>query len=166
MEERPLGKAISGLMAAEVSDLSGQLSLLEVGALCEVADLYVGNDAGPTQVAAATGCSTLAIYGPSDPAYSRPYSSKADVVTLWRDLGEVEKERPFSWDIGVTAGQAVDAVDSLLERSDNREGGLEFLIEFFERSQRNCDAIIEKQDDRNHKKSDHPQEPDPLKRER
>jgi lipopolysaccharide heptosyltransferase II len=126
-EERPLAQAISGLMAANVADLSGQLSLGEVGALCEVADLYVGNDAGTTHVAAATGCSTLAIYGPSDPAYSKPYSCKADVVTLWRDLGEVEKERPFSWDIGVTVEQAIEAADRLLERPLDRGEALAFM---------------------------------------
>ena len=128
MEDRPLTQAIEGLMATHVNDLCGQLSLAEVGALCEVADLYVGNDAGPSHIAAATGCPTLVIYGPNDPVYSKPYVTQGNVVALWRDLGDVEEERPFSWDIGVTAGQAVEAADSLLERSDNREGGLEFLL--------------------------------------
>ncbi len=84
--------------------------------MCDVADLYIGNDAGPTHIAAATGCSTLAIYGPSDPAYSMPYHPKGELIALWRDLGEVEKERPFTWDIGVTVGQAVEAADELLGR--------------------------------------------------
>jgi hypothetical protein len=69
----------------------------------------------------------LAIYGPSDPAYSKPYSSKADVITLWRDLGEVKKERPFSWDIGVTVEQAIEAADALLERPVDRGEALAFL---------------------------------------
>ena len=115
-EERPLAQAIAGLMATRVTDLCGEVSLGEVGALCDVADLYIGNDAGPTHIAAATGCSTLAIYGPSDPAYSMPYHPKGELIALWRDLGEVEKERPFTWDIGVTVGQAVEAADELLGR--------------------------------------------------
>ena len=126
-EERPLAETLSGLMAVKVTNLCGQISLREVGALCEVADLYVGNDAGPTHVAAATGCSTLAIYGPTNPAHSKPYSSKALVIALWRDLSEVEKERPFTWDIGVTFEQAVEAADSLLERAADRSDTLAIL---------------------------------------
>lgn len=126
-EEQPLTQAIGGMMAGKVTDLCGQLSLGEVGALCEVADLYVGNDAGPTHIAAATGCSTLAIYGPSDPVYSMPYGSKTKVIALWRDLGEVEKERPFSWDIGVTVEQAIAAADSLLGRAGDRSEAMAIL---------------------------------------
>ncbi len=126
-EERPLAQAIAGLMATKLTNLCGEVSLGEVGALCEVADLYVGNDAGPTHVAAAAGCSTLAIYGPSDPAYSKPYSSKADIIALWRDLIEVEEERPFTWDIGVTVEQAVDAADTLLERPSDRREAMKIL---------------------------------------
>jgi ADP-heptose:LPS heptosyltransferase len=126
-EERPLAETLSGLMATKVANLCGQVNLSELGALCEMADLYVGNDAGPTHVAAATGCSTLAIYGPTDPAYSRPYSSKADVITLWRNLDEVEKERPFTWDIGVKVEQAEEAADSLLERAADRSDTLAIL---------------------------------------
>lgn len=127
-DERPLTRAVAGLMAAKVSDLSGQLSLSEVGALCEVADLYVGNDAGPTHIAAATGCPTLALYGPNDPVYSMPYTKKGKVIALWRDLSDVEEERPFTWDMGITAGQAIEAADTLLARTRNRENGFEFLM--------------------------------------
>ncbi len=127
-QERPLTQAISGLMATQVTDLCGQLSLGEVGALCEVADLYVGNDAGPSHVAAATGCSTLVIYGPINPVRSKPYMPEGNVIALWRDLGEVEEERPFSWDIGVTAEQAVEAANSLLTRPVDRQETLEILI--------------------------------------
>jgi lipopolysaccharide heptosyltransferase II len=126
-EEREPAQAIAGLMATNLTNLCGEVSLGEVGALCEVADLYIGNDAGPTHVAAAAGCSTLAIYGPSDPAYSKPYSSKADIIALWRDLSEVEKERPFSWDIGVTVEQAIDAADRLLEREGDRSEAMIIL---------------------------------------
>lgn len=126
--ERPLTRAIAGLTAAHVTDLCGQLSLGEIGALCEVADLYIGNDAGPSHVAAASGCPTLVIFGPSDPAVSMPYMPKGNVAVVWRDLADVEEERPFSWDIGVTAGQAIEAADGLLERSAERQEGLEFLM--------------------------------------
>jgi len=127
VEERSLTQAVAGLMAANVTDLSGRLSLGEVGAICEVADLYVGNDTGPSHIAAASGCPTLVVFGPSDPAYSKPYMPTGNVVAVWRDLAEVEEERPFSWDIGVPVGEVIEAADSLLERSAERQEGLEFL---------------------------------------
>ncbi len=127
-EERPLTQAIAGMMAAKVTDLCAQLSLGELGAMCEVADLYIGNDAGPSHIAAATGCPTLVIYGPKAPMKSKPYMPKGNVTALWRDLGEVEEERPFSWDIGVTAEQAISAADNLLERQVDRPVGLKLLL--------------------------------------
>ncbi len=126
-EEQSLAETLNGLMAVKVTNLCGQINLGEIGALCEVADLYVGNDTGPTHVAAATGCSTLAIYGPTDPAYSKPSSHKANVIALWRDLSEVEEERPFTWDIGVTVEQAVQAADLLLEQATDRSDTLAIL---------------------------------------
>ena len=52
------------------------------------ADLYVGNDAGMTHVAAATGVRTVAVYGPTDPARWRPLGPQ--VVTVgggeWPDV--------------------------------------------------------------------------------
>jgi lipopolysaccharide heptosyltransferase II len=74
--DRVLAEQVTGLSSAETPNLVGRLSLGELGALCEIADLYVGNDAGTTHVAAAVGCPTLAIFGPSDPAVSGPFATK------------------------------------------------------------------------------------------
>ncbi len=109
--ERPLTKQISGMMSASVADWAGRVKLGEVGALGEVADLYVGNDAGPTHIAAAVGCPTLAIFGPSDPAVSGPYATKGPVTALWHDVG-----KPFSWDDGASVAEAIKAADKLLTR--------------------------------------------------
>ena len=112
-EERPLTEAISGLMFAPVANWAGQLTLGEVAALSEVADLYIGNDAGPTHVAAAVGCSTLVILGPSNPAISGPYATKGQVIALWR-----EYTGHFSWENGVTVDQALQATDTLLNKHE------------------------------------------------
>jgi lipopolysaccharide heptosyltransferase II len=109
-DERPIAEGIAGLMSGPSHNLAGRISLGELGALCEVADLYVGNDAGPTHVAAAVGCPTLAIYGPSDPALSHPYCTRGKVVTLWKEQAEKE----FSWANGVTAAEAIGAAEELL----------------------------------------------------
>ncbi len=80
-----------------------------MGARCELAGLYVGNDVGSTYVAAATACPTLTIYGPTDPAVSAPYMVNGRVTALWQPY-----EEPFRWDKGVTVEMAAAAADALL----------------------------------------------------
>lgn len=105
-----LAKDVSGLLSWSVVNLAGQLNLGQLGALCEVANLYIGNDSGPTHVAAAVGCPTLAIFGPTDPAISGPYATKGRVKVL----GQGERLRPFSWENWVPVQEARKAVDQLL----------------------------------------------------
>lgn len=102
---------VAGLISAPAVNLAGRLTLAELGALAEMADLYVGNDAGPTHVAAAVGCPTLAIFGPTNPAVSGPYATRGRVISLWRPT-----DGPFSWDAGVTTEEAAAAADLLLRR--------------------------------------------------
>lgn len=125
--ERPLAQAIDGMLSDRITNLTGNMTLGELAAMCEVADLYIGNDAGPTHVAAATGCPTLAIFGPSDPALSRPYTQKGKTITLWHNTKEDEDERPFSWDIGITVSEAIAAADNLLEQDNENESSIPYL---------------------------------------
>jgi len=85
------------------------VGLGELGALCELASLYVGNDVGSTHVAAATGCPTLAIYGPTDPGVYAPYMVNGRVQTLWRPY-----EGEFNWTTGVSVDEAIGAAEELL----------------------------------------------------
>jgi len=113
-EERSLAAQVAGMMslgAAEraATNRAGTLGLGELGALCELAGLYVGNDIGSTYVAAATGCPTLAIYGPTDPDVTAPYMVNGRVTCLWQAYaGE------FSWAAGVTVEEACSAAEALL----------------------------------------------------
>ena len=62
-------KAIIGRILAEaavpVTDLSGQLSLREMGALSARARLFFGVDSAPMHIAAAAGTPVVALFGPS-----------------------------------------------------------------------------------------------------
>ncbi|MCA9917229.1 MAG: glycosyltransferase family 9 protein, partial [Anaerolineales bacterium] len=110
-QDKALAAAIDGMTSVRCANWAGRVTLGELGALAEIANLYVGNDTGPTHIAAAVGCPTLAIFGPSNPKLSAPYSPKAErVVTLWQG-GD---ERPFTWEEGVTVTQASKAADQLL----------------------------------------------------
>jgi ADP-heptose:LPS heptosyltransferase len=126
-DERKLANDIAGMIAGKVTNYCGVLGLGEVSALCEVADLFVGNDTGTSHIAAASGCRTLVIYGPTNPAYSKPYSSRGNVHTLWRDLSEKPAERPFTWEMGITAGEAMAAVDEILGQTADQEQALAIL---------------------------------------
>jgi ADP-heptose:LPS heptosyltransferase len=108
-EERKLANEVAGMIPAKVINQAGNLSLGQIGALCELAGLYVGNDVGPTYVAAATGCPTLAIFGAADPVVFAPYMVNSRVTTLWQPyVGD------FSWDKGVMVEEAVEAAEALL----------------------------------------------------
>ena len=91
-EDRSLAETLAGMVSMRVHNLAGQLSLGRLGALCEVADLYVGNDTGPTQVATAVGCPTLAIFGPGNPAASGPYTQRARAMSVQSAEGVTVEE--------------------------------------------------------------------------
>lgn len=108
-EERSLVESVVGMMSFPAASRAGTIGLGELGALCELASLYVGNDVGTTYIAAASGCSTLAIYGPTDPGVYAPYMVNGRVKTLWRPY-----EGEFNWTGGVALEEAIIAADELL----------------------------------------------------
>lgn len=63
--ESPLGRQIETAVRHRVVNLIGKTSLGVVGALVRKARLYVGNDNGLLHIAAAVGCSTVAVFGPT-----------------------------------------------------------------------------------------------------
>lgn len=56
------------------------LSLLETGELLRRCALFVGNDSAPGHLAAAVGCPTLSLFGPTFPHMWRPLSSRGEVI--------------------------------------------------------------------------------------
>ena len=51
----------------------GAANLKQFGALVKKSDLYIGNDSGPTHMAATLGTPLVALYGPQDPKITGPY---------------------------------------------------------------------------------------------
>ena len=126
-DERALVQDLAGMLAAKTTNYCGRLGLNELAAFCEVADLYVGNDTGPSHVAAATGCRTLVIYGPTDPAISQPYTTMGNVRTVWSGPGQQHVDRPFSWDAGVTAEEVIKVADEMLQMPAERQKTMAIL---------------------------------------
>ena len=70
--EAPLAAAILAAAPGAV-DLTGRTGFADIAALARRAEFCVGNDTGPTHLAAACGCPTLALFGEdSDPALCAP----------------------------------------------------------------------------------------------
>jgi heptosyltransferase III len=78
--ERALVDAIRSATRAPVTDLSGQLTLAELGALVGAARLFIGVDSAPMHIAAAMGTPVVALFGPSGDAEWGPWQVSHRVV--------------------------------------------------------------------------------------
>jgi ADP-heptose:LPS heptosyltransferase len=77
------GFAVEGLIGAGAlaeDALARDWPLSRVAALLSLARAAVGNDSGPTHLAAAVGCPTVALFGATDPAVWAPIGSHVRVV--------------------------------------------------------------------------------------
>jgi lipopolysaccharide heptosyltransferase II len=83
--DEPIAAAIKDGMRQEPWDLTGQLTLGQLGALLKRCDLFIGHDTGAMHLAVAMGTPVVAIFGPSDPQMYGPYGENS--VALWRDVG-------------------------------------------------------------------------------
>jgi len=107
-----------------ILDLVGRPSLGEVAALLERAALFIGNDSGLMHMAAAVGCPTVGIFGPSNPTRYRPYGPNAVAVTpdrdwieVWRDFFERGKPAEEIM-LGVDPDRVSAAAGDLLARRE------------------------------------------------
>jgi heptosyltransferase-3 len=79
--EQDIARAILARVARPVVDLSGQLSLKELGALLRRARLFIGVDSAPMHIAAAVGTPTVALFGPSGEAEWGPWMVRSRILT-------------------------------------------------------------------------------------
>lgn len=88
--DRKIATEVAGMIAAKVANWVEWSSLGDIGALCEVADLYIGNDCGATHIAATMGCATLALFQNTDPGVSAPYHpANEKIEILWRPESDI-----------------------------------------------------------------------------
>lgn len=66
-------RQLEQLLPTEITNLAGKLSLPELTRLIGDAVLFIGPDTGITHLAAATGTTTCAIFGPTDPKKWAPW---------------------------------------------------------------------------------------------
>jgi len=76
--------------------LARDWSLVQIAGLLSLAAVTVGNDSGPTHLAAAVGCPTVAVFGPTDPVVWAPVGSRVSILggpssgTRWPEVAPVE----------------------------------------------------------------------------
>ncbi len=118
-DDVPLCRQITDRMHAPAEIVAGKLSLAEFGALCRHAALFVGGDTGAMHVAVATGCPTVAIFGPTDPRRYRPFAPPARAKTVWRPWAVPEggvgqgAAADFSWENGASVDEVWAACAAL-----------------------------------------------------
>jgi ADP-heptose:LPS heptosyltransferase len=103
-------------------DLMGKADLLTTFAALKRAALYIGNDTGFTQLAAAAGAPTLALFGPSDDRIWSPWGDNVRVVRGARTLEDIRKVDPslsaaVNHMVDLSAESVLAAAEQLLEDS-------------------------------------------------
>lgn len=73
-----------------VRRLDGQLGWPQLAAVVSKAQVFVGPDTSVTHLAAATGCPTVAIYGPTDPRLWGPWPV-GGLPTMWQAAGTMQQ---------------------------------------------------------------------------
>lgn len=79
--ERGIAEAIVGACKSPPVDLIGRTNLRQLTALLDLSEQVICLDSGPMHIAAALGKPLVALFGPTNPARTGPYSARARVVT-------------------------------------------------------------------------------------
>jgi ADP-heptose:LPS heptosyltransferase len=82
-EDRVLLETIASASGCD-PEIAAGASLIEIAALIECADVYVGADSGPMHIASSVGTPSVVIFGPSLPRESRPAGPRHRV--LYREV--------------------------------------------------------------------------------
>jgi ADP-heptose:LPS heptosyltransferase len=75
-------------------DLSGRVDLLTAFACLKRARLFIGNDSGAMHLAAASGCPTIGLFGPSDERLYAPWGEHTRVVRGPRSYEQIREVDP------------------------------------------------------------------------
>ena len=79
-DERTVLDDVERAVTTQLSLRSTDLTLLEMASLLKKCRLFIGNDSAPGHIAAAAGCSTLSVFGPTFPHMWSPLAQKGEVI--------------------------------------------------------------------------------------
>lgn len=80
-QEREACERVASLVGLGASSLAGTTTLRDLAGLLRGARLFVGNDSGVAHLAAWMGTPTVAIFGSTDPRWTRPVGQRVEVVS-------------------------------------------------------------------------------------
>ena len=117
--EEAVLEAVQSRMERPAELCSCDLSLLELGELLRRCALFVGNDSAPGHLAAAVGCPTVSLFGPTFPHMWRPLAPKGEVLFKDPPCCGCRQEaciRPEAWCMDLIGVEEVwEAVQRVLE---------------------------------------------------
>jgi len=80
-EEKPLQDVLVSMVNSKAKlILPGAIPIRQAAALMKRCNLFISNDSGPMHMAAASGVPTVAIFGPTNPVWVRPWGVRHRVV--------------------------------------------------------------------------------------
>lgn len=120
--EREMAKPVLDAVPGALDWVGGR-DLLDVCALLELSDLYIGNDSGLMHLAAAAGAPTLGLFGPSAEWRYRPWGPRSALVRTTESLDELTSAPDFdhrshrSLMTSLTVDEVVCAAEDLWRRA-------------------------------------------------
>ncbi len=79
-DETEVTNEVTSRMRRRPVVLTGKTTLAQITTVLALVDLVVTNDTGPAHIAAALGCPTIVIFGPTNPLTTRPFSPHAEII--------------------------------------------------------------------------------------
>ena len=124
-EEEPKIRRVAGLCRTRPASIWG-LSISELTWVLDQASLFVGNDSGPTHMAAALGVPVLVLFGSSDSNLWHPWQAIHEIVQNPFDCNPCPGYRCHVYGeprciLSVTPQQVKEALQRLLERTGSLE---------------------------------------------
>lgn len=105
-------------LAANGVALAISTTVAELIALCRRARICIGGDTGPLHLAAAVGVPVVALFGPTDPVRTRPYSDGAIVLRSERSQTTTSHLKdPEAGLLQITAAEVIAAARHLLAQT-------------------------------------------------
>ena len=87
--DETLARSLRDVAQHRFIDLAGKVDLLTAFACLKHARLFIGNDSGAMHLAAAAGCPTLGLFGPSDERLYAPWGEQTRVVRGPRSFDQI-----------------------------------------------------------------------------
>jgi len=92
--DEALGRSLKDSAGRRFINLTGKVDLLTAFACLKRARLFIGNDSGAMHLAAAAGCPTIGLFGPSDERLYAPWGEHARVVRGPRSFEQIRAVDP------------------------------------------------------------------------